>query len=49
MANASRPAATQATVQQPRMHGLVFALTQQDTHTSNAVVEGMITLSEYTV
>jgi len=48
LANASRPAATQATIQQPRTHGRMFALTQQDAQTLNVVVEGMITLSGYT-
>ena len=47
MANASRSAATQAIVQQPRTHGRGFAMTQQDARTLNAVVKGTITLSGY--
>ena len=47
MANASRSAATQAIVQQPRTHGRGFAMTQQDARTLNAVVKGTITLFGY--
>ena len=48
MDNASRSAVIQATVQQPRTHGRVFALIQQKAQTSNAIVEGAFTLSRYT-
>jgi len=44
MVSASKPAAIQSFVQ-PRAEGKVFALTQQDARTSNAVVEGMIPLA----
>jgi len=43
--NAPRPAATQSSVQQPRAQGRTFALTHQEVMTSNAVVEGMISIS----
>jgi len=46
--NMLHPATTQATVQQPRAQGRVFAISQHEARTSNAVVEGMITLSGHT-
>ena len=43
--NAPRPAATQSSVQQPRVQGRTFALTHREAMASNAVVEGMISIS----
>ena len=43
--NTPRPAATQSSVQQPRAQGRAFALTHREAMTSNAVVEGMISIS----
>ena len=43
--NAPRPAATQSSVQQPRVQGRTFTLTHREAMASNAVVEGMISLS----
>ena len=45
--NAPRPAATQSSVQQPRVQGRTFAITHQEAMASNAVVEGMIFISGY--
>ena len=43
--NAPRPVATQSSVQQPRAQGRTFALTHREEMASNAVVEGMISIS----
>jgi len=43
--NTPRPTATQSSVQQPRVQGRTFALTHREAMTSNAVVEGMISIS----
>jgi len=43
--NIPRPAATQSSVQQPRAQGRTFTLTHREAMASNAVVEGMISIS----
>ena len=43
--NASRPAATQSSIQQPQTQGRTFALIHREAMASNAVVEGMISIS----
>jgi len=43
--NAPQHAATRSSVQQPRVQGRTFALTHREAMTSNAVVEGIISIS----
>ena len=43
--NAPQPATTQSSVQQPRVQGRTVALTHREAMASNAVVEGMISIS----
>ena len=45
--NAPRPAVTQSSVQQLRAQGRTFALTHHEAMASNAVVEGMISISRH--
>ena len=45
--NTPRPAATQSSVQQPQAEGRTFALTHREAMISNAVVEGMSSISGY--